>query len=86
MRLAEIAKIEPGWLDGDGKAVTATALRIARLLIASPPRVYPTPEGGVSLEWDDAIVWIGPRGGVEFISVPETALRAAAKSTTEAGA
>ena len=57
--MLEIQKLSDGWLDGNGKAVTAEALKAARFGVLRAfssatdgyPYVYPTPEGGVSLEW-----------------------------------
>lgn len=56
-RLAELAALEAGWLDGDGKAVTPAALDLAVHVIAhlaptlGDPGIFPTVDGGVSIEW-----------------------------------
>ncbi|WP_328545397.1 hypothetical protein [Streptomyces europaeiscabiei] len=57
-RLTELSKLQDGWLDGHGKSPTSEAIRSASVLgaalpIAITPRVYPTEEGGVALEWND---------------------------------
>lgn len=57
-RLTDLSKLKDGWLDGDGKALSADALKSASVLGAAlptdvAPRVYPTEAGGVSLEWND---------------------------------
>lgn len=58
LRLAELQKLEDGWLDGDGERLQPQILQCARvtlgrLLRLGVPRsrVYPTPEGGVQAEW-----------------------------------
>ncbi len=57
-RIAELAELKPGWLDGAGAPLTLAALEKARitltellLLDAPRPHIYPTPEGGVQAEW-----------------------------------
>ena len=47
-----------GWLDGEGRAVSKEALQTAEaflfmVLDAGVPRpgVYPTPDGGIQMEW-----------------------------------
>lgn len=57
-RIAELAELKPGWLDGAGVPLTLEALGKARitlteLLLLDVPRarIYPTPEGGVQAEW-----------------------------------
>lgn len=58
-RLDELMALQPGWLDGEGvppgPGVAAQAARIAESIAnwATPPRIYPTPDGGIELEWDD---------------------------------
>ena len=57
-RLTELSKLKDGWLDGEGKAPTAKALKAASVLGPALPSdlkiyVYPTDAGGVQLEWDD---------------------------------
>jgi hypothetical protein len=68
-RLAEIAALPAGWLDGDGEAVTREAIEGARqavrmlALAGMPkPRLFPTPDGGVSVEWETACLEIEPDG------------------------
>lgn len=57
-RIAELAELQPGWLDGDGASLAPAALRNARITLAEllrlgvpRPRIYPTPEGGIQAEW-----------------------------------
>lgn len=58
-RLVELAGLSEGWLNGEeGSRLDLSALEFARdLLDEIPkaalelPRIYPTPEGGVQLEW-----------------------------------
>ena len=63
-RLDQFRAIRDGWLEGAGKAPNPHGLdwlsnsvkRHYRSADLPRPRIYPTPEGGVSLEWG-----IGPR-------------------------
>lgn len=61
-RITDLAAEADGWLDGDGKAPASAALDAARGFVAalpadSPrPYIYPTPEGGVRVEWNDSPV------------------------------
>lgn len=57
-QIAEMRKLSGGWLDGTGEApssvscdavVRALTSELARVTVS--PQVYPTPEGGVQLEW-----------------------------------
>jgi hypothetical protein len=57
-RLAELAKLDQGWLDGKGNALSADGLkwlsdcfdrRFASQI--SLPHLYPTPKGGILAEW-----------------------------------
>lgn len=58
-RLDELAALKPGWLDSEsqppGPSVVAYSARIAESVTSwvGPLAIYPTPEGGVELEWDD---------------------------------
>jgi len=63
-RLAELEKLPTGWLDGKGAALNPVCVAAARDVLASlesPPGVFPTPEGGVQLEW---------RGGLSLTFQP----------------
>ena len=54
-RFRELEDLEPGWLDGEGNAISIDTLDLARRLLAKlkeDPAIYPTPEGGVELAWD----------------------------------
>ena len=60
-RIAELAELQRGWLDGDGAPPAPAALREASSTLAEllrpdtpRPRIYPTPEGGVQAEWATA--------------------------------
>jgi len=57
-RLSELASLADGWLDGDGESIDLNAIEFARDLLASitekalpEPLVFPTPTGGIQLEW-----------------------------------
>lgn len=59
-RIDHLLTLKPGWYDGDqGDSVSSTAADIARELVAFAekndrqlPNIYPTIEGGLSLEWN----------------------------------
>ena len=51
--------LKDGWLDGEGSRISEDVAELAKLKVSScfsrrPPHVFPTPEGGLSLEWDMA--------------------------------
>ncbi|XKH58614.1 hypothetical protein LG293_16310 (plasmid) [Citricoccus nitrophenolicus] len=57
-RLLDLADTPPGWLDGEGEPVTPEALDRAGAILAAledrgvaRPGVFPTPSGGVNLEY-----------------------------------
>ena len=57
-RLAEISRLDDGWLDGAGSSIKMEILRLgSRVLSAirnaklTPPNIFPTEEGGLSFEW-----------------------------------
>lgn len=57
-RLSELQELDAGWLDGGGERPQSQVLQCARVTLGRllrlgtpPPRVYPTPEGGVQAEW-----------------------------------
>lgn len=58
-RLREICNLTPGWLDGQGEAISLTTVEHAsRLIAALPPQlqplhIYPTEPGGIEIEWRD---------------------------------
>lgn len=78
-RLAEIRALPRGWLDGEGETVTAVALehgRAVALMFADKgwtPRLYPTPDGGVSVESDGPDVIVCGAGSVEGFILREGA-------------
>lgn len=78
-RLDEIAQLEDGWLDGDGSRVAEQVVNHARRVLTAlthrqipgpDPAAYPTPGGGVQLEWDridrDATLEITPTGAMRL--------------------
>jgi hypothetical protein len=57
-RLEELSRLQEGWLNGEGHALSKTGLlRLGKSFAASfggdlpLPFLYPTPEGGVQAEW-----------------------------------
>jgi hypothetical protein len=64
-RLADLAAIKDGWLDGEGKAITKNALAKAEELLN--PHLFPTPEGGVSIETIDYDIIVRPDGKVDIV-------------------
>jgi hypothetical protein len=58
-RLAEIALLEPGWLDGQGEEITGRTLHTAKAIAAALPAnlhpllISPTEPGGIDIEWRD---------------------------------
>lgn len=65
-RLEELRALKPGWLNGEGEAITEAALRKATALLA--PHVYPMPDGGISIETDDYDVIVRADGTVEVVT------------------
>jgi hypothetical protein len=49
MNVDHLEKLEDGWLDGEGKKQSDKAIATASLV--NTPKVYPTPDGGVQIEW-----------------------------------
>lgn len=78
-RINELSGLKPGWLNGEGEPPSTTVLTAAgRLADAIPvrgdrPRIYPTPEGGMNLEWrDDNLlhsITIGPDLRLDLMTV-----------------
>lgn len=79
-RLAEFASLRPGWDGGEAKQVESVALDAAQVILrdldragVSRPGVFPTPEGGVLLEWGNSLsvlsVEILEDGGFETFSL-----------------
>jgi hypothetical protein len=58
-RLQELGALEPGWFDGDGESLPSAGIRWLRTLLLAVisqgdvpvPRIFPTPEGGIQVEW-----------------------------------
>jgi len=60
-RLSELAALPDGWLGGDSETIDLNAIEFARDLLSAitedslpEPMVFPTPEGGIQLEWASA--------------------------------
>ncbi len=54
-RLHELAALRDGWYNyGESKEITRLAISTAYALTSGDvqPYIYPTPEGGLSVEWD----------------------------------
>lgn len=59
-RLSYLASLEDGWHDeAGGKQVTSSAIITAGLFVSPKTRLYPTLDGGISVEWDDQ--WGNPQ-------------------------
>jgi len=78
-RLAELHKLQDGWLDGSGVRPTDEAIAAAELFLNRRPdfasnfRIYPMEDGGVAFEfelrgWEFSIEF-GPGGRVEMFGV-----------------
>jgi predicted helicase len=56
-RMKKLEDLSDGWLDGEGKALSKTGIQWFKdqfnqfFKNAPTPKIYPTPEGGLSLEW-----------------------------------
>lgn len=55
--IERLKALKDGWLDGEGLKISEAAAELAKRKVLScfsrrPPHVFPTPEGGLSLEWD----------------------------------
>ena len=64
--LSRLAALSPGWLDGQyGDVIDPGVIAKAGVLayglhgLDAQPRIYPTPDGGVSVEWEqpDSASW-----------------------------
>ena len=49
--------LKDGWLDGEGSRISEEVVNLVKMKVSGcfvkrPPHVFPTPEGGLSLEWD----------------------------------
>lgn len=78
-RLEELRGLQPGWHNGQGAAIDASASDSARKFLARRPamcgsyRIYPTDAGGIVFEfesngWDLSVEFV-PGGSVEFFGV-----------------
>lgn len=64
-RIAELEKLQAGWLDGMGLPLQPGVADEARAVAAAlsyPPRVFPTPGGGLNLEWGSIEIEVLPEG------------------------
>lgn len=58
-RMDELAALKPGWLNGEGPALSPTVLAMTAIVAESTAQwageisVYPTPDGGAQIEWAD---------------------------------
>ena len=86
-RLSDIAELRDGWYDGQGSAPSQQAIQraLAIVLALSPtttelPNIFPTPEGGVSLEKSlphrAATIEISASGKADFYATDLSAKRA----------
>lgn len=72
MRLMALSGLKAGWMDGEGEVISPTALEVAqRLLNLSPDLrseagIFPTLEGGVSMEGDSFEVEVHADGAVRL--------------------
>lgn len=77
-RLEHLAGLADGWYDGQGYGITENTMQRARKLLfrllenvrgLSRPRLYPTFQGGVQMEWSvgtaELEIDVQPEGGVE---------------------
>jgi hypothetical protein len=76
--LDRLRNLLPGWLDGQGRAVSETALRYAQAMLSDdtlwidiePRSIYPTIDGGVEFEFKKGrwSLWvlISARGTIEL--------------------
>jgi len=79
LRIQELKQFLPGWLEGQGNAVSPNALFVADIFRSvleekdlPLPFVYPTPEGGIQMEWStssslEVTLTIGETGDVFLI-------------------
>jgi hypothetical protein len=78
-RIRELSKLKSGWLDGVGNPISAESLRSAQTLALDImqnaecgwPRLFPTEEGGVQLQWryDEVLYTIYIKPGVADLDV-----------------
>jgi hypothetical protein len=78
-RLAELSRIQAGWLDGSGAAVDAAAVAAAESFLSKRPflatayRIYPTMSGGILFEFErngwDFSVEFNVDGSIEMYGV-----------------
>lgn len=73
-RLDYLANLKPGWLDGSGEAISEVAIQTAESFLfkvldaeLERPGVFPTPDGGIQMEWavaDDLEVMVSGGGQI----------------------
>jgi hypothetical protein len=95
-RLADLAALSSGWLDGEGVPPTHAALRKADSMLAElltlgapRPRLYPTLEGGVEAEWTagkhEISITFEPDGSWDAVAVNRDSGESPELATGEAG-
>lgn len=71
-RLRELRTLPLGWYDGEGEPPTAASLASAEEFLelneidGRTAFIYPTPVGGIEIEWDVGICTIAPDGSREI--------------------
>jgi len=78
-RIQEISSMKGGWLDGDGEAISARSVEMARkfvmrtLTLVGLMLVFPSPEGGVTIQMRNenysGSIDFEPCGDVEFVAI-----------------
>ena len=68
--------LRPDWDGYPTKPVTEEAIAAMRKLLAAQPQVVPTANGGLHLEWDQALIVIRPDG----LTADDAALEAEAQA------
>ena len=63
-QLAELKQIKSGWLDGEGEAISLELMVLVQKKFASlysmkamPPAIFPSPDGGLCLEWSNEVFY-----------------------------
>lgn len=75
---AKLGEMQDGWFNGVGIAPTDKAIDVAWRIYSFyanvRPHVYPTPNGGVRLEWDDVEVEVMSDGTASILVMTEAPL------------
>jgi hypothetical protein len=75
--IEDLRALKPGWDSYGGVPITETALKMGQRFldffesIGSKPQIFPSPDGGVSFEWDDPKtgIEISPEGEISFFKL-----------------